>query len=95
MTWQHDPWTRDDSVLDGLPYTVEPPAPYSINGIKTVWNWSDNVLNGLPYTIEPIPYKELGINNIYFGKIQPNDFYYGKNQVKQIYCGKKLVYSNE
>ena len=51
MTWQHDPWTQDDSVLDGLPYTVEPPAPYSIEGVKTVWHWSPSVLGGLPYTV--------------------------------------------
>lgn len=50
-SWQHDPWTQDDSVLDGLPYTAEPPAPYSIDGVKTVWNWSPHVLSGLPYTV--------------------------------------------
>lgn len=50
MSWYSDPWTQDDSVLGGLPYTVAPPDPYSINGVKTVWHWSPSILGGLPYT---------------------------------------------
>lgn len=95
MSWQHAPWIQNDDILYGLPYTFALPSKYDIGEVKTIWNWSNKILYGLPYTIEPIPYKGSGVNNIYFGKIQPNDFYYGKNQVKQIYCGKKLVYSNE
>lgn len=51
MSWYSDPWTQDDSVLGGLPYTVAPPNPYSIEGVKLVWNWSPHVLGGLPYTV--------------------------------------------
>ena len=57
MSWYSDPWTQDDSVLGGLPYTVAPPDPYSIDGVKTVWNWSPHVLGGLPYTVWMPPEK--------------------------------------
>ena len=64
-------WNWTDDVLEGLPYPVIPPNKYNMDGVYTVWNWSDKVLNGLPYVVEA---PAFGINNIYFGKIQPNDF---------------------
>lgn len=81
MTWQHDPWTQDDSVLDGLPYTVEPPAPYSISGVKTVWHWSRKVLDGLPYTVAPP--ERWGFKAIYVGD----------TRVRAVYRGETLVWA--
>lgn len=80
-SWQHDPWTQDDSVLDGLPYTEEPPAPYSISGVKTVWHWSRRVLDGLPYTVAPP--ERWGFKAIYVGS----------TRVRAVYRGETLVWA--
>lgn len=80
-SWQHDPWTQDDSVLDGLPYTVEPPAPYCITGIKSVWHWSRKVLDGLPYTVAPP--ERWGFKAIYVGD----------TRVRAVYRGETLVWA--
>ena len=81
MTWQHEPWTQDDTVLGGLPYTVEPPAPYSISGVKTVWHWSRKVLDGLPYTVAPP--ERWGFRAICVGD----------TRVRAVYRGETLVWA--
>ena len=80
-SWQHDPWTQDDAVLGGLPYTVEPPAPYSINGVKTVWHWSRRVLDGLPHTVAPP--ERWGFKAICVGS----------TRVRAVYRGETLVWA--
>lgn len=54
MSWVHTPWTQDDRVLGGLPYTVVPPPAYSIEGVKIVWDWNYRIIEGLPYTVMPL-----------------------------------------
>ena len=68
-SWYSDPWTQDDSVLGGLPYTVVPPPKYNINNVKTVWNWNPLILDGLPYTVSPL-FEEPVFDNTWNVKIR-------------------------
>lgn len=91
MTWQHEPWTQDDAVLGGLPYTVEPPAPYSISGVKTVWHWSRKVLDGLPYTVEPP--ERWGFKAICVGSTRVRAVYRGETLVWAVGMARKYFQS--
>lgn len=53
MSWYSDPWTQDDSVLDGLPYPSYPANRYSIDAVRVLWASNESFFNGLPYVTEP------------------------------------------